>query len=83
MQGAEIVVRATWDDEASVWIAESDDVPGLVTEAPTVEDLLAKLEVIIPELFELNGVNPPSDDEGRVPFVFVTRRATRPMTTAA
>ncbi|MGH9394255.1 MAG: DUF1902 domain-containing protein, partial [Terriglobales bacterium] len=26
-----IRVRATWDPEARVWVAESDDVPGLVT----------------------------------------------------
>lgn len=32
-------VRAEWDEEARVWVATSDDVPGLVTEADTVEDL--------------------------------------------
>ena len=26
-------VRAEWDEEAKVWVATSDDVPGLVTEA--------------------------------------------------
>ncbi len=48
-------VRATWDAEANVWIAESDDVLGLVAEADTIEALLAKLRVLIPELLELNG----------------------------
>jgi hypothetical protein len=28
-------VRAEWDAEAAVWVAASDDVPGLVTEAET------------------------------------------------
>jgi hypothetical protein len=23
-----LLVRATWDDEAQVWVAESEDVPG-------------------------------------------------------
>ncbi len=49
-----LLVRATWDDEARVWVAESDDVPGLVTEASTTEQLLAKLRVLVPELLELN-----------------------------
>ena len=47
-------VHAFWDEEARVWVAESDDVPGLITEADTLEKLSAKLEVIIPELLELN-----------------------------
>jgi Domain of unknown function (DUF1902) len=50
-----LLVRATWDDEARMWVAESDDVPGLVTEAPTSEQLFAKLRVLEPELLELNN----------------------------
>ena len=48
-------VSALWDDEAGVWVAESVDVPGLVTKAPTFERLVAKLKIMIPELLELNG----------------------------
>ena len=51
-----LLVRADWDDEARVWVADSDDVPGLATEAETVEALVAKVKVMIPELLELNGV---------------------------
>ena len=50
-----ITVHAEWDPEAKVWVATSDDVPGLVTEAGTVEALAEKLSVIIPELLEANG----------------------------
>lgn len=57
-------VRADWDDEAQVWVAVSGDVPGLATEAPTIEALMVKLEVMAPELLELNGVAP--DDSGEV-----------------
>jgi len=28
-----IQVKAFWDSDARVWVAESDDVPGLITEA--------------------------------------------------
>jgi predicted RNase H-like HicB family nuclease len=48
-------VTAFWDDEAKVWVAASDDVPGLATEAETVEALLDKLRAMIPELLELSG----------------------------
>ena len=48
------VIRAFWDDEARVWVAESDDVPGLATGAPTLDELVSKLAVMIPELLELN-----------------------------
>ena len=48
-------MRAFWDDEAGVWVAVSDLIPGLVTEAETVEQLAVKLESLIPELLELNA----------------------------
>lgn len=51
-------VQAFWDSEAGVWVAESDDVPGLVTEAPTPQGLLEKLRVLVPELLELNNCIP-------------------------
>jgi hypothetical protein len=45
-----VKIHAEWDDEARVWVAEGTNLPGLVTEADTVEVLLEKLRVIIPEL---------------------------------
>jgi predicted RNase H-like HicB family nuclease len=65
-----LFVRAEWDEEANVWVATSDDVPGLVAEAETSETLLAKLHVLIPELLEANGY----PDGGAVPFELFTRR---------
>jgi predicted RNase H-like HicB family nuclease len=56
MEIPKIEVRAEWDSEAQVWVASSDDVPGLITEAETLELLKAKLYVMIPELLEANGV---------------------------
>jgi predicted RNase H-like HicB family nuclease len=47
-------VRADWDPEAEVWVAVSDEVPGLVTESPTLEALTQKLRTLIPELLEAN-----------------------------
>lgn len=47
-------IMAEWDDEAQVWVATSDDVPGLVTEAASFDALIKHLQIIIPELMELN-----------------------------
>ena len=63
-------VRAEWDEEASVWVATSDDVPGLATEEATMEGLIEKLKLIIPELLKANGLQ--TDRE--VPFEVMTRR---------
>ena len=51
-------VSTFWDEEAKVWVAISDDVPGLVTEAETVELLLGKLRVMIPELLWITKSSP-------------------------
>ncbi len=63
----EIIAR--WDGEAGVWVAESDDVPGLVAEADTPTRLAEKLRGLIPELLHLNGVLP----QGREAVEFVVR----------
>ncbi|OGP29895.1 MAG: hypothetical protein A2038_02465 [Deltaproteobacteria bacterium GWA2_57_13] len=55
---SQITIKAVWDSEAKVWVAESEDVPGLVTEAESAEALLAKLRVLIPELLEVNECLP-------------------------
>ncbi len=62
-----IVARATWDPEASVWVATSDDVPGLVAEAETAEALEAKIKVLILELLVENGVLAKSERQ-EIPF---------------
>lgn len=59
-----LVVNAIWDDEARVWVATSEDVPGLATEAGAMDALVGKLTVMIPELLDTNGVGHAPD----VPF---------------
>jgi hypothetical protein len=51
-----LFIRVKWDIEAQVWVATSDDVPGLATEEITMEGLINKLKVIIPELLDANGI---------------------------
>ena len=70
MKNKPLFVRAEWDDEVNVWVATSDDVPGLATEDDTLEALIGKLKIMIPELLELNE----GDQEYEVPFELLTRR---------
>jgi predicted RNase H-like HicB family nuclease len=48
-------IVAEWDDSARVWVATSDDVPGLVTEAESRDELVAHLRQLVPELLQLNS----------------------------
>lgn len=48
-------VTAIWDDEAGVWVATSDDIPGLVTEAADLDALVKRIRSVVPELIEDNG----------------------------
>lgn len=65
-----LFVRAEWDEEARVWVATSDDVPGLATEGNNLEELIEKLKIMIPELLDANGIGCDYD----IPFEILTRR---------
>ncbi|WP_448382800.1 DUF1902 domain-containing protein [Desulfosoma sp.] len=65
-----LFIRAEWDNEALVWVATSDDVPGLATEADTFENLVHKLKIVIPELLEMNGI----EFSKGAPFELLSRR---------
>lgn len=69
-------VRADWDAEAEVWVALSDEVPGLATEAATLEALTEKLRTLIPELLEANHLE-IGDAVGEISFELVGHRRER------
>ena len=50
-------ISLNYDEKASVWIAESDDVPGLVLESGSLDALIERVKMAVPELLELNGIN--------------------------
>lgn len=52
---ANYIIRTFWDDEAKMWVASSDNFVGIATEAKTLDKLVKKLEVMIPEILEANG----------------------------
>ena len=49
-----ITIDARWDPEASVWIATSNDVPGLVVEADTWPAMIEEVRLVLPDLLELS-----------------------------
>ena len=60
------VIRAFWDGEAGVWVAQCDDVPGLVAEAATPAELEAKLTTLVPELLDLNVPSRPKNTPAEI-----------------
>jgi hypothetical protein len=51
----DITIQARWDTEASVWLAASEDVPGLVVEADTWPAMINEVQLVLPELLEVSG----------------------------
>jgi hypothetical protein len=46
-------INVSWDDEAGVWIAISDDIP-LALESNSYDALLERVKIAAPEIIELN-----------------------------
>ena len=53
----EYTIVLSWDDEASVWIAESQDLPGLILESGSFDALVERVKIAVPDLLELDGNN--------------------------
>jgi hypothetical protein len=70
-----LVVRADWDAEAEVWVATSTDLPGLVTEAPDLIALQAKLEVMVPDLLEDGGEG--FEDMPEIPMLLMSQQLSK------
>ncbi len=66
-------VEAFWDSIAEVWVATSEDVIGLVTEAENIELLTEKIRLMIPELLILNKVV-NQDDNKNIQWELITHR---------
>jgi hypothetical protein len=58
-------IDAEWDADAGVWVATSQDVPGLVLQGRTHDDVIEKVRLVLPSLIEI-GIEP----EDRLNFTF-------------
>ncbi len=70
-----IYIRASWDDEANVWVARTSDVDGLAAEAPTFDELRTKVFAMLDDLLELNGYN--GDNTPDIPVHIIAEQSTR------
>ncbi len=50
-----IAIDARWNPEAGVWIATSEEVPGLVVEADTWPGMIEEVRLVLPELLDVSG----------------------------
>ena len=48
----EITVSLSWDEESSVWIAESQEIPGLILESGSFDALVERVKIAVPDLLE-------------------------------
>jgi hypothetical protein len=69
-----LVIRVDYDEEAGVWVAQSDQIP-LVTEADTFEILYRKMPDLIQDVLADNGDPRAGAD---VPFELVTHSHSQP-----
>jgi len=54
----EYKINFTWDAEVHVWIATSDDVCGLVLEHGSLDALIERVKLAVPELLKQNTTLP-------------------------
>lgn len=50
----EYIINIFQDNEADVWIATSEDVRGLILEAASIDILIERIKLAVPELLSLN-----------------------------
>lgn len=51
----EIHIDARWDDEVRVWIATSENAPGLVVEASSWQTMIDEVRIVLPDLLEIDS----------------------------
>ena len=52
---AEYIINLMWDSDAGVWIATSQNIPGLILESGSLDALIERVRFAAPELLSLNG----------------------------
>jgi predicted RNase H-like HicB family nuclease len=70
----EFKIEAEWDADAEVWVATSPNVPGLVVQGRTPDEIVDKVRLVLPALIEI-GVEP--EDRLNVTFRRVEGREER------
>lgn len=48
----EYTINLIWDNEACVWVATSEDIKGLVLESGSLDALIERVRIAVPELLQ-------------------------------
>lgn len=67
-------VKALWDAEYRVWCASSADIPGLVAESETLEELIDEVMALVPALLSLNHATSGDDALLSIPVHVIAER---------
>lgn len=49
-------IKLFWDNDAKVWIATSEDIPGLALESGSFDALIERVKYTLPEILELDDI---------------------------
>ena len=49
-------INLLWDNDASVWVATSEDLPGLTLESGSFDALIERVKFALPELLALDDI---------------------------
>ena len=73
-------VYARLDADAQVWYVHQSDVPGLHAEAETLDELLAELLTLVPELINANGqsIDGGNQNQRQVPIDLIAQQRSNP-----
>ena len=66
----ELKIMITWDEDAQVWFASSEDVQGLVLKAGSYDALIERVRFAVPDLLEVTD----KDALASVPLCFISER---------
>lgn len=72
-----VTVKAEWDGEAGVWVATSEDVPGLVAEHRDFGRLEEMVLELVPVLLAENGMLPEGHGGFDLPVHFAAQALSR------
>lgn len=61
-----------WDNEAYVWVAtsEDEDIKGLILESGSLDALIGRIKIAVPDLLELNN----KKQQSTINIVFTSKR---------
>jgi hypothetical protein len=69
-------IEVDFDQDAGVWYVLDSNLPGLMTEAATLDEMVARLKMIVPDLLDVIaecGGEPDGDTPVPMEVIFHTR----------